>query len=275
MRWRAHTRAALFFAYTSFFIAVPLTILFGSMGLAVGTASGIAYLLFLRRVALPRIDRKLGAVPLSRAEAPALYASLQELCRRLEIPTIPRLYTMPSESLNLAAYGFSRADTRLVLTRGLTERLARDEISALLARKLCEVRSGDTRLGTWQSAFLGGFDRWITPSKRLSLRVLLRQIVLYPLALVSMWLLQATGSAKHLDLQATKVSRLAGAMVAALRKIEAQHLRLPLLAPFSVRHLFLVSPPSGDALFRVLFAPAALGERIVWLEKSTLSLVDA
>jgi heat shock protein HtpX len=108
----------------------------------------VALLVVLAVVARPRLPtawvlRMYGAVPVSATAAPQLAAVVETLARRAGLQGVPRLYYVPSTTLNAFAVG--RGDQAAVaITDGLLRSLSPREITGVLAHELSHIRAGDT-----------------------------------------------------------------------------------------------------------------------------------
>lgn len=266
-------RWCAFAAYWVVFFSLPPTLLWGLPGLIGGAAAACLLLLALRLRGIHPILQTLKAQPLGAAQAPIFHALVQEHCRRLGLRP-PRLYRLPSGALNIAALGFSRRSAALLVTQGLLDKMPRAELSAMVARALCRVWSTELAGETWLARMLQLFQRvssmpeGLGPQQRdrLLLRYLFRQILLYPISLPAAWLLHSKRQAGALDQAASRVCTSPRALAEAYRRIEATAEHTALYAPFSTRHLFLVSPLTVDPLARVLFSRSGLNQRIQAIE---------
>ncbi|HEX2337303.1 MAG TPA: M48 family metallopeptidase [Hyphomicrobiaceae bacterium] len=97
-----------------------------------------------------------GAHGVTRAEAPKLYNTLENLCisRGLSMPT---LAIMPTPALNAYASGLREGHYVVAVTRGLVDSLADDELEAVLAHELTHIRNRDTQLMVIAVIFAGIF----------------------------------------------------------------------------------------------------------------------
>ena len=97
-----------------------------------------------------------GARGVTRAEAPKLYNTLENLCisRGLSMPT---LAIMPTPALNAYASGLREGHYVVAVTRGLVDSLADDELEAVLAHELTHIRNRDTQLMVIAVIFAGIF----------------------------------------------------------------------------------------------------------------------
>lgn len=103
------------------------------------------------------IDAATGAHPVDRSDAPELYNLLENLCISRGIP-MPSLRVMDTDALNAFATGLHKGQYAITVTRGLTERLERDELEAVLAHELTHIRNHDVRLLVIAVIFVGIFS---------------------------------------------------------------------------------------------------------------------
>ena len=86
-----------------------------------------------------------GARPVTREEAPRLYAIVEYLCSRAALP-MPKLYIIPSDSPNAFATGRNPQHASVAITSGLRQKLNRDELQGVIAHEMSHVRNYDIRL---------------------------------------------------------------------------------------------------------------------------------
>jgi heat shock protein HtpX len=131
-------------------ILLSLVGLAGWTGLLVGGAEGLAFgagtaLAFLVLDPMPGdllFRRAFGAVRLSPAQAPDLFALSAALARRAGLPRPPLLYLIPSPVLQAMAAG-GREAPAVAVTSGLLRALSRRELAAVLAHEIAHIRHGD------------------------------------------------------------------------------------------------------------------------------------
>jgi len=97
-----------------------------------------------------RVAIEMGAVPiLSDTREPLLkrlYNVTEEIAIASRVP-MPRLFWLKEEAaLNAFAAGFSENNAAIIVTRGLLERLNRDELQAVIAHEFSHIQNGDMRL---------------------------------------------------------------------------------------------------------------------------------
>jgi len=103
------------------------------------------------------IEASVGAKSLSRKEAPEIYNLLENLCIARGI-TMPRLNVIETPALNAFASGLSEKSYKITLTRGIVDRLERDELEAVLAHELTHIENRDVRLLVIAVIFVGIFS---------------------------------------------------------------------------------------------------------------------
>jgi heat shock protein HtpX len=82
------------------------------------------------------------ARPLDRQHGDQIVHIVGELARRAELPAIPRLYVIPSMTLNAFATG-TRENAVIGVTEGILRRLTLRELAGVLAHEISHVRNND------------------------------------------------------------------------------------------------------------------------------------
>ena len=95
-----------------------------------------------------------GARPISREEDPQLYNIVDELRLASGLP-MPSIYRIDTEAMNAFATGRSPQDAHIAVTRGLRERLGRDELQGVIAHELSHVKNFDIRFMTLMAVLVG------------------------------------------------------------------------------------------------------------------------
>ena len=97
-----------------------------------------------------------GAKSVTRTQAPRLYNVLENLCISRGLP-MPALQIIDTPALNAYAAGLHEGQYVVAVTRGLVDTLADDELEAVLAHELTNIRNRDTRLMVIAIVFAGIF----------------------------------------------------------------------------------------------------------------------
>jgi heat shock protein HtpX len=124
--------------------------------------NAIAYF-FSDKIAL----RMSGAQPVTRGQAPRLYAVTERLCGKANLP-LPRLYVIPQAAPNAFATGRSPAHASVAVTAGLLETMTEEEVEGVIAHELGHVRNYDI-LTASVAATLAGAITWIAHMGRWAL----------------------------------------------------------------------------------------------------------
>ncbi|HEV2365000.1 MAG TPA: M48 family metallopeptidase, partial [Caulobacteraceae bacterium] len=100
------------------------------------------------------IDIATGARQVERADAPELYNLLENLCisRGLKTPTLRIIET---DGMNAFASGVREGQFSVTVTRGLLDRLDRDELEAVLGHELTHILNRDVRTMVIAAIFAG------------------------------------------------------------------------------------------------------------------------
>jgi|SRR5579863_2047642 len=250
----------------------------GGMTIALGFAilmNGVAYF-FSDKIALASA----GAKPISREQAPRLYAVMERLAAKANLP-MPKLYLIPQPAPNAFATGRNPSHASVAVTEGLMELMNDDELEGVIAHELSHVRNYDiltssiaatlagaitwiARMGFW---FGGGDDR-----NRGSGLVGILMLILAPLGA----LLLQLGISRQREYQAdASGARMVGhpyGLISALEKLGAYNKRIPMDVPPSTSALMIVAPLSAGQMFSSLFSThPPLADRIAALRGMTVT----
>jgi heat shock protein HtpX len=101
--------------------------------------------------------RMYGAQEVTEADAPLLYGITRELAQKANMP-MPRVYVIPSESLNAFATGRNPKHAAVAATQGILRVLSRDELMGVMAHELSHVGNRDILIGTIAAAIAGAIS---------------------------------------------------------------------------------------------------------------------
>jgi heat shock protein HtpX len=143
-------------------LLAALTGLFLAVGWLIGGGPGmvIAFLIAVTMnfMAYWNADRMVLAMyraqPVDRATAPRLYAIVEQLAQRANIP-MPRVYVIDSEQPNAFATGRNPQHAAIAATRGILRMLSDEELAGVLAHELAHVRNRDTLTMTIAATIAG------------------------------------------------------------------------------------------------------------------------
>ncbi|HUD71856.1 MAG TPA: M48 family metalloprotease [Dongiaceae bacterium] len=205
------------------------------------------------------------------AEAPMLHNVVEELAIASGLPK-PRLYIMETAAPNAFATGRSPATAAIAVTRGLLDKLDRDQLQGVLAHEMSHIRNLDVRFATIAGILVAGVamvadahlrsTRWVGVGGRRGgsrgggVLVVLIALVMALLAPLASRLLQMAISRRrelYADASAVEMTRNPLALAGALRRIGSDPAPLE-AANRATQHLFIANPvraagPGASALF--------------------------
>ncbi len=226
-----------------------------------------------------------GARPVSREELPRLYAVMERLAAKANLP-VPQLYVIPEAAPNAFATGRNPRHASVAVTEGLLQLMNDDELEGVIAHELSHVRNYDILISsiaatlagaiTWIAhwgPWLGGGDRDDRDRAGGSGILGLLLFFLAPLAA----LLLQLGLSRQREFSADETgARMVGqpyGLMSALQKLGAYNQRIPTtsLSP-STSALCIVKPFFGRGTLSSLFSThPPLEKRIETLREMTVT----
>jgi heat shock protein HtpX len=97
------------------------------------------------------------AQEVSPVQAPELYAMVQDLAARSNLP-MPRVYLIPEDAPNAFATGRNPRQGVVAVTEGLLRVLDRQEVAAVIAHELGHIRNRDTLIMAIAATFAGAMS---------------------------------------------------------------------------------------------------------------------
>ena len=241
--------------------------------------NGVAYF-FSDKIALAAS----GAQPVTREQAPRLYAVLERLCGKANLP-MPKLYLIPQPAPNAFATGRNPQHASVAATAGLLELMNDEELEGVIAHELSHVRNYDI-LTTSIAATLAGAITWIATMGRWAMifgggrddddrgggLAAILMLILAPLAA----LLIQLGISRQREYAADAAgARMVGhpyGLISALEKLGAYNKKIPMDVSPATSSLFIVAPLSAGQVFTGLFSThPPLDDRIRTLRNMTVS----
>ncbi len=229
-----------------------------------------------------------GAREIRREEDPQLWNVVEELSIAAGTP-MPRVHLIDDTALNAFATGRDPAHAAVAITRGLRERLTRDELQGVLAHELSHVRNYDIRFAMLLAVMVGFlvlladvFRRWMWwgGGRRRSSRdgggagpgvavIALLAVLLSIVAPLLAKLIQLAASRQReylADASAVELTRNPDGLASALEKLGTDREVLE-VANRATQHLYIVNPfrPFEERAKGLLSTHPPLAERIARL----------
>jgi len=96
-----------------------------------------------------------GARRVTHAEEPQLYNVVEEMTIAAGLPQVPAVYILDEASPNALATGRDPQHASIAVTRGLLERLDREELQGVVAHEMSHIRNYDIRFETLVGILVG------------------------------------------------------------------------------------------------------------------------
>jgi len=274
------------------FLLVALTLLLMFIGQALGGRNGmtigLGFAIFSNLFAYFFSDKialmSSGAKPVTREQLPRLYAVMERLAGKANLP-LPKLYVVPEAAPNAFATGRNPRHASVAVTQGLLELMNDDELEGVIAHELSHVRNYDILISsiaatlagaiTWIAywgPWLGGGDR----DDRERGGGGLIALVMMLLAPLGAMLLQL-GLSRQREYSADETgARMVGnpyGLISALQKLGTYNKRIPTTAISpSTSSLCIVKPMFRGGTLATLFSThPALADRIAALQQMTIT----
>lgn len=228
-----------------------------------------------------------GAVPVTREQVPRLYAVMDRLCGKANLP-MPRLYVIPQAAPNAFATGRNPSHASVAVTQGLLELMDDEELEGVIAHELSHVRNYDI-LTTSIAATLAGAITWIAQMGRWAMifggigsrddedrggggLTAVLMLIAAPLAA----LLIQLGISRQREYAADAAGvRMVGhpfGLIKALEKLGAYNKRIPMDVSPATSSLFIVAPRTAGQFLANLFSThPPLEDRIATLRNMVIT----
>ncbi len=243
--------------------------------------NGIAYF-FSDKIAL----MSSGARPISREQSPRLYAVMERLAAKANLP-VPKLYMIPQAAPNAFATGRNPHHASVAVTQGLMELMNDEELEGVIAHELSHVRNYDiltssiaatiagavtwlAEMGRWGMIF-GGFGGGDRDRDGGGLTAIL-MLILAPLAAMLLQLGISRQREYQADASGAKMVGHPYGLISALEKLGAYNKRIPMNIPPSTSALCIVAPLSAGRMLSGLFSThPQLADRIARLRSMSVT----
>lgn len=278
------------------FLLTALTLLLLALGEAFGGQRGLTMALvfavlmngtayfFSDKIALASS----GAQPISREESPRLYAVMERLAAKANLP-MPKLYLIPQAAPNAFATGRNPSHASVAVTQGLMELMDDEELEGVIAHELSHVRNYDI-LTSSIAATIAGAITWVAEMGRWGMifggwgggrdddreggggLTAILMLFLAPLAALLLQLGISRQREYQADASGAKMVGHPYGLIRALEKLGAYNQRIPMDVPPSTSALMIVQPLSPRQIFSSLFSThPPLADRIAQLRNMTIT----
>jgi heat shock protein HtpX len=230
-----------------------------------------------------------GARPVSREELPRLYAVMERLAGKANLP-VPKLYIVPEAAPNAFATGRNPRHASVAVTEGLLQLMNDDELEGVIAHELSHVRNYDILISSIAATIAGAITYLAQMGRFAALfgigggrdneregggLTALLMIFLAPLAAMLLQL----GISRQREFSADETgARMVGqpyGLMSALQKLGAYNQRIPSNIPQTTSALCIVKPLFGGSvgsIFSSLFSThPPLEDRIAALREMTIT----
>jgi heat shock protein HtpX len=234
---------------------------FGSGGLVIGFALGVLFVggsyWFSDKLAV----RAAGAVAVSEAEAPKLYAIVRDLTSRTGLP-MPAIYLSPAAQPNAFATGRNPHHAAVAVTQGLLQVVDEDELRGVLAHELSHVANRDilitsvaaaaamgitfvARMAMWGALFggLGGNSQRSRGGQNMI--GALAMMILAPIAAVLLQMSLSRAREFEADHSGAELLGTGEPLARALEKIDGYAKQVPMNVDPAHATAYIVNPLSG------------------------------
>ena len=241
-------------------------------GLLIALGVAVVYFLLSWNFGASLVLSSSGAHEITHDDIPQLWNVIEELSIAGGIPP-PKIYVIEDEALNAFATGRDPAHASVAITRGLLEKLNREELQAVMAHEMSHVRNYDIRFSMLMAVMVGsivlladGMRRSMFFGRRRSRNsggggrgqaiLAIFAILLSVLAPLLATLIQLAVSRQReylADASGVELTRNPAGLISALKKLTADTSVLE-TANRGMQHLYIVNPfnrkkKGADSLF--------------------------
>ncbi len=210
-----------------------------------------------------------GAQPVSRDKAARLYAIVERLAAKANIP-VPKIYQIPTDSPNAFATGRNPNHASVAVTRGILDVCDDEEIEGVLAHELGHVRNRDiltsavvatiagaitliARMAYWGELF-GGFGGGRDDDRRGGALSAVAMMILAPFAAMLIQLAISRSREYQADATGADITGNPYGLARALDKIDKWSKRVPMRVSPTMAHMFICQPLTTGEIFTSLFS---------------------
>ena len=206
------------------------------------------------------------AQPITRQQAPEIYAMVEKLATKADIP-MPGVYLVPGQAANAFATGRDPEHAAVAVTEGIVNALSTEELEGVIAHELTHIINRDT-LTQAVAATLGGAVAFIAQMLQYSMffggnrnreggggnpLAMMATIFLAPMAATVIQMGISRTREYAADAGAAKLTGNPRALASALKRLEASAQKMPMEANPAFEPLLIVNA-LPQQMFRSLFS---------------------
>jgi heat shock protein HtpX len=273
-------------------LSVLLVVVGGALGGPNGLKIALAFAVLMNGISYFFSDKialaSSGAQPVTREQMPRLYAVMERLAAKANLP-VPKLYVIPEPAPNAFATGRNPQHASVAVTQGLLELMNDDELEGVIAHELSHVRNYDilvtsiaatmagaitylASMARW-GMLLGGYGRDRDDDRGGGGIAAILMMILAPFAALMLQLFLSRTREYSADQTGAQMVGQPYGLISALQKLGAYNQRIPTtsLSP-SISALCIVKPLFGGGTFSSLFSThPPLEDRIAALREMTIT----
>ena len=191
-----------------------------------------------------------GARPVTREQLPRVYQVVERLTQNAGLP-MPKVYVIPTDSPNAFATGRNPSHAAVAVTEGILRLLDDEELEGVLAHELGHVRNRDILISSVAATLAGAitmlarFEFWFGGRDDRDRGGGLLTLILAPIAAMLIQLAVSRAREYQADATGAHLTHNPYALARALQKLDGYSKRIPMAAPASTAHLFIVQPFMG------------------------------
>jgi heat shock protein HtpX len=209
-----------------------------------------------------------GAQPIARDEAPRLYAIVERLAAKANLPA-PKIYLIPQDAPNAFATGRNPSHAAVAVTRGLLDICNDEEVEGVLAHELGHVQNRDILISAVVATIAGaitmiarmawfaemfGFGGGRSDDRRGGALSGLAMLILAPIAAILIQLAISRSREYQADATGAQITGNPYGLARALAKIEQYSKRIPMNVSPSMSHTYICQPLSAGQMLSGLFS---------------------
>ena len=251
---------ALLGLLSALLVMISYWVIGGTSGLLVGiilaAVTNLGSWYFSDQIALKAYN----AQPVTPEQAPGLYAMVERLCDRANLP-VPGVYIVPTQAANAFATGRNPKNAAVAVTEGIIKLLPEDELEAVIAHELSHVQNRDTLTQAVAATIAGAisglaqfasYSMWFGGSLNQNGGGnpigLLLTIILAPMAATVIQLAISRTREFSADARAAKLTGNPKALARALQRLDATARQIPIEGNPAFEALLIMNSFSGQTM---------------------------